>query len=257
MKKSITVSIVAYHNFVDIENLIESIFKFTSKEILLEIYIIDNGNTPMEFEKISKKFPDIYYINLIKNVGFGKGHNKILESLTTDYLAIVNPDILLKEDSFLSIIKFLSDKNNTVVIPKIEDLEGNLQKVYRRNLTIYDFVVRIFLKNILFFKKRYDYHTYQDKNFDDSFQVEFAQGSFLVMDSELFKKVGGFDEKFFMYVEDADLCKRINEIGRVLYYPKTTVVHKWEKGSHKNLKLLKYHISSIIVYFKKWGIRMF
>ena len=60
-----------------------------------------------------------------------------------------------------------------------------------------------------------------------------------------------------MYVEDADLCKRVNQISKLMYYPDTKVIHKWEKGSHKNKTLLKYHIQSMIYYFKKCGWKVF
>lgn len=59
-----------------------------------------------------------------------------------------------------------------------------------------------------------------------------------------------------MYVEDADLCKRINQVSKLMYFPGTSVIHKWEKGSHKNIKLFSYHLQSLIYYFKKWGIKL-
>ena len=79
-----------------------------------------------------------------------------------------------------------------------------------------------------------------------------GQGSFLVIRTELFKKLNGFDDRFFMYLEDADLCKRVNEISKLMYYPGASVVHRWEKGSHKNKKLLMYHIQSMRKYFEKF-----
>jgi len=84
------------------------------------------------------------------------------------------------------------------------------------------------------------------------FEVPFAQGSFLVIKTELFKKLRGFDERFFLYMEDADLCKRVNNVSNLLYCPETFVIHKWEKGSHKNFALFKLHVSSMVKYFLKW-----
>ena len=74
--------------------------------------------------------------------------------------------------------------------------------------------------------------------------------------TELFQKLGGFDERFFLYMEDADLCKRVNRVSRLCYCPDTKVIHKWEKGSHKSKKLFKLHVQSMISYFKKWGIKI-
>lgn len=100
-------------------------------------------------------------------------------------------------------------------------------------------------------------HTLQDQDYTQPFQVPFGQGSFLVIRTELFKKLNGFDDRFFMYLEDADLCKRVNEISKLMYYPGASVVHRWEKGSHKNKKLLMYHIQSMRKYFEKWGYKWY
>ena len=69
------------------------------------------------------------------------------------------------------------------------------------------------------------------------------------------KDLQGFDDNFFMYVEDADLCRRVNLVSKLVYFPGASVIHKWEKGSHSNKKLFKYHIESMKYYFKKWGIK--
>lgn len=69
------------------------------------------------------------------------------------------------------------------------------------------------------------------------------------------KETYGFDEWYFMYVEDADLCKRINQVSQLKYYPYTSVIHLWGKESQKNLKLLKWHMQAMIRYFVKWGLK--
>lgn len=66
------------------------------------------------------------------------------------------------------------------------------------------------------------------------------------------KKLKGFDERYFMYVEDADLCKRINQVSVLQYFPYTSVIHLWKKESHKSPKLMKWHIQAMIRYFNKW-----
>ena len=71
------------------------------------------------------------------------------------------------------------------------------------------------------------------------------------MRTELFKKVGGFDERFFMYLEDVDLSERLSAYGKVIFYPNASAVHNWEGGSSKSLKLMKIHISSMLKYFRK------
>ena len=136
-------------------------------------------------------------------------------------------------------------------VPRIVDEQGKLLSVYRRELTVWDMFLRMFLKGA--FQKRQAYHTMQDMDYDRPFEVPFAQGSFLVVRTELFRQLGGFDERFFLYMEDADLCRRVNQVSKLWYCPDATVIHKWERGSHKNKKLFRIHVKSMISYFYKWG----
>ena len=137
-----------------------------------------------------------------------------------------------------------------MVIPRIVDEEGNIQKVYRREISIQDMFIRMFCSKL--FPRKMDEITLQGKDYSKPFQVPFGQGSFLVIRTELFKELDGFDDRFFMYMEDADLCKRVNQKSKLMYFPDTEVIHRWEKGSHKSIRLFKIHIKSMIKYFKKW-----
>ena len=206
-----------------------------------------------ELYELAQQYKDVTYVSTGKNLGFGGGHNYILEMLESKYHAIVNPDIILEEDAFSELISFMDDESIGMCVPRLVDEEGNLLGVYRRELTVWDMFIRMFLKGA--FKKRQAYHTMQDMDYTKVFDVPFAQGSFLLIRTELFKQLKGFDERFFLYMEDVDLCKRLNQISRLCYCPHATVIHKWEKGSHKNGKLFKLHVQSMISYFCKWGWR--
>lgn len=254
----LTISIVAYHNYEDIKKTITSIEEYTGN-ILKQIFVVDNSlpnDKISEFCDFTKKFTDVQYVRSKANVGFGKGHNAVLDRINSRYHAIINPDIILKEDSFSKIISFMeNDKTTGMCIPQILDSNGQLQQAYRRELTVFDMFARMFCKKL--FPKRMAECTLQNMDYAKPFDVPFAQGCFLVIRTELFKKLQGFDDNFFMYVEDADLSKRVNQISRVRYFPDTFVVHLWEKGSHKNIKLFMHHLKSAVYYFKKWGFRLF
>lgn len=262
MPIKLSATIVAYNNYQDIKVAISSMEKWTDKKISKKIYVVDNGvcisnpNDVSSFIEYVANQKDIIYIDAEKNLGFGSGHNKVLELLDSEYHAIVNPDIIFCEDAFKKIVEWMdSNPDVGMVIPDIRDEKGERQLVYRKELTVFDMFVRFFFKGL--FKKRVRKHTLQDMDYSKPFQVPFGQGSFLVIRTDLFKKIGGFDDNYFMYVEDADLCKRVNQVSKLMYYPGAKVIHKWEKGSHKNKKLFKYHIQSMNYYFRKWGIKIF
>lgn len=84
-------------------------------------------------------------------------------------------------------------------------------------------------------------------------EVPYLSGCFMFIRTKVLEKVGLFDERFFMYLEDTDLSRRIHKISKTIYYPYVHIYHEYGKGSYKNLKLLKYHIDSAIKYFNKWG----
>lgn len=253
----LTISIVVYNNYEKAMNTVDSIEKYTNKSINKMLYIIDNtdlDNRSEKFVDYISKYDDVKYITSKDNIGFGKGHNLILDRIESKYHAIVNPDIELIEDSFKCIIDFL-DANNGIGMcaPSLIGIDNVRQYSCRKEITLFDLFVRVF--NGRLFKKRYNEHIMKDEDYSKVFDVSFVQGSFLVIRTELLKLLSGFDERYFMYMEDADLCKRVNEYSRLVYYPGTTVIHSWERGSHKNLKLALIHVKSIISYFNKWGIK--
>lgn len=84
-------------------------------------------------------------------------------------------------------------------------------------------------------------------------EVPSLSGCFMFVRIAVLKKVGGFDERYFMYAEDLDLCRRIGKVSRTMYYPNVVVYHEYAKGSYKNRRLLRYHLSSVVKYFNKWG----
>ena len=247
--KDLSITIVSYHNEEDVKRAVASIEEHTPATISKQIYIVDNAGDALA--ELAELYEDVTYLPTGKNLGFGGGHNYVLEQLDSKCHAIVNPDIILEEDAFSKLLAFMEHKSIGMCVPRLVDEKGELLAVYRRELTVWDMFIRMFLKGA--FKKRQAYHTMQDADYSKAFEVPFAQGSFLVIRTELFKELGGFDERFFLYMEDADLCKRVNEVSKLCYCPDATVIHKWEKGSHKNVKLFKLHVQSMISYFGKWG----
>lgn len=254
--ETLTISMVVYNDYKEITEAIESIERYT--KVKKQIYIIDNSCRDRvdpdrtKFQWFLARYKDIEYIDLKKNIGFGAGHNYVLSLINSKYHAIVNPDVSIQDDVFSSLIDYMDTHLDCgMCIPKIVDEQGNLQEAYRNELTVYDMFIRFFFRP--FFKKRIEKQCLKDMDYTHDFRVPFAQGCFLMIRTNLYKELEGFDDRFFMYMEDADLSKRVNELESVMYVPDATVIHKWEKGSHKNMRLFKIHVQSMIRYFNKWG----
>lgn len=248
----LSISVVSYNSYRDISKLVASIEENTPPELTKKIYIIDNADEQDLFLSLKEKYPDIEYLHTGQNLGFGKGHNQVLPLLNSEYHAIVNPDVELTEDSFGKLISFMEKEQCGMAVPRIVGNNGNRISAYRTDPTLADMVCRIWLRP--FFPGKVAAHEMSNQDYSKPFQVPFAQGSFLVTKTDLFERLGGFDDRFFMYLEDADICRRANMIDRIMYCPDTTVIHLWEKGSHKSLKLFRIHIDSWIKYFRKWGL---
>ena len=255
----LTVSIVIYNNYEDTEKAVASIEDYTNRSIQKTVFLVDNSVRPdIDAEKTAFRqhmmaYDSVEYIDVGKNIGFGKGHNYVLSRLDSSFHAIVNPDIYFAEDVFSDLMDFMDCSSIGMCTPRLVDPDGCLQPAYRREITVLDILNRTVLKRAL--KKREHYHTMQEQNFEEPFYVPFAQGSFLLVRTELFRRIGGFDERFFMYLEDADLCKRINQISQTWYCPSVTVYHKWGMESHKDRKLALIHLKSMILYFMKWCLK--
>ena len=107
------------------------------------------------------------------------------------------------------------------------------------------------------------YRSYRERNnerfelrnwsYDTIQDIPSLSGCFMFARMDILRQVGGFDERFFMYAEDLDLCRRIGQVSRTVFFPKVSIMHTYAKGSYHDAKLLRHHIVSLIRYFNKWG----
>ncbi len=248
----ISASIVLYKE--DLKELEKTIASFLKTKLSKKLYLIDN--TP------SKKFINVFnqkeieYIGVGKNIGFGAAHNKVLKKIKnlSDFHLILNPDVTFSENTIPNLI--LQIENNetiSMIAPKVLFPNGNHQFSCRRYPTIVELLARriSFFKGI--FKNTVDNGIYKDKNLDKPFFAEYLTGCFQLYKTADFIQLNGFDERYFLYMEDVDICKKMDALGKQkLYYPKEEIIHVLKKGSEKNIKLFFRHLFSVLKYFSKW-----
>jgi len=246
-------SIVLYHN--NREQLNKVIDSFLSTNLSATLYLIDNSLTD-ELKNYVEYDKRIKYIFNNANIGYGAGHNiAIRESIrnSTKYHIVLNPDLYFKSDIIKNIFNYMEDNNNIGnIMPKILYPNGDNQYLAKLLPTPLDWLLRRFLPVKLTqsitdkFELRYTGYT-------TKMNVPFLSGCFMFLRVEALKNVGLFDENIFMYMEDIDLNRRIHMQYKTLYYPDVEIYHEYERGSHKNFKLLLISIQSSIKYFNKWG----
>ena len=253
----LTGAIVLYNN--NLEKLTKSIDSFLQIPCEKHLYLIDNSKSKqLEFQLQYKT--DVTYIHTGSNLGFGSGHNTILNKIKTNstFHLILNPDIYFDGKSVIEMIAFMNKNPEIGVLgPKILYPNGELQHSIRRFPKPEDFFIRRipFLKKA-FYKKYVTAH-YLNIIIDKPIMVDYVSGCFQLFKTEIFLKIKGYDERFFMYLEDIDICKEVFNTGyKICYYPDTEVYHYFEKGSAKDIKLLLMHIHSLIKYFLKWKLKM-
>jgi len=102
-------------------------------------------------------------------------------------------------------------------------------------------------------KARMDWYEMREKDYQTKFVAPSLSGCFMFLRTEALQKIGLFDERYFMYLEDIDLSRRIFQQYKNVYFPTQIIYHDHAKGSYKSLKLLFIHIQSALRYFNKWG----
>lgn len=244
----VTASIVLFNP--DLKILKETISSFLATKLDKKLYLIDNSSKrlPVEFYKHSA----IEYIFIGRNLGFGKAHNLILNELTSKYHLVLNPDVVFHAATLPNLIHELeAEKDVTCIVPKVCYPNSKFQYVCRRFPSILDYVNRVFR-----FSKSKNYkHEYRDLDLENPFYPDWVHGCFLLLKTKPFKQLQGFDTRFFLYLEDVDLGKKIKKQNqRIKYFPKVSITHYHQQESKANLRLASIHISSIFKYFLKWGI---
>jgi len=251
----LSIIIVNYNVKEFIQNLLHSIFK-AGCNLKYAIIIIDNASEDGSAEFIKEKFPNVNLIINNKNIGFGKANNIGLSVAKGEYILLVNPDTLIREDTLEKMISFFETNPDAGLAGcKILNPDGSLQLACRRSFpgpwTSFCKVTglsTLFPNSRLF--ARYNL-TYLDEN--KTHEVDAISGSFMMMKREVYEKVGGFDEQFFMYGEDLDLCYRIQKSGWKVYYtPDTQIIHyKGESTKRSSLDDTKIFYDAMNLFVKK------
>jgi len=251
----LSVIIVNYNVKEFLQNLLYSVEK-ASTNITKEIIVVDNASDDGSAKVIKEKFPSVKLIKNQSNVGFGIANNQALKMASGEFLLLINPDAVVSEDTFDKMISFFK-KNPDVGLAgcKILNPDGTLQLACRRSFPgpWTSFCKVTGLSNLFPSSKLFARYNLTYLNFDQTYEVDAISGSFMMMRREVYEKVGGFDEHFFMYGEDLDLSYRIKQAGyKVFYVHSTQIIHyKGESTRRSNLDETKVFYEAMHLFVKK------
>jgi len=250
----ITASIVLFkQTYAEIESLLNGL----NQSGINTLFIIDNSPFNAIEEKIKVNHPNIQYIHQADNPGFGAAHNIAIKkamSLGSRYHFVVNPDVHLKDHVVMSLVDFLENNDEVgMVMPQILNTDGTIQYLPKFLPTPISFYKRILYRKFNVFKSFITKYELRDIASNLIYDTPVISGCFTLFRVSALQEIGLYDDRFFMYLEDWDISRRMNVKYRTVYYPKVAVVHGYAAGSSKSYGLFKVHISSIRAYFRKWG----
>lgn len=243
----LTVSIVIV-NWNTKEFLKDCLFSIPP-EIPHEVIVVDNASSDGSGDFIEKNFPDVRLIKNAANKGFAGACNQGADIARGKYLFFLNPDTILEKDSLGRLLEFVENRSWIGAVgPRLIGRDGRVQNSVRRFPTIRGIVLR----KILPFgrKERLVYRL------PDSIpsSVDQVSGAAFLIKKDLWKDVGGMDERFFMFYEEVDLCRRLKDLGYNIYYlPTARIIHLGGGSRHKDRQAVKNHsIRSMYLYFQKY-----
>lgn len=240
VKKQISLIIVTYESLTIIQDCLDSVFKFNDIGEELEIIIVDNGSTDQLslFGFIENQYGSaVTCLAAPGNVGYGAGNNLGVEHASADRIIIMNPDVRLVEPVFSKLISYFMKHTDTGIVSVSFADESCPFFVKPEHYTAW---------NLLMFK-----HSVRTKHFDP--KKSHLPGSFLMIDRKVFEQAGQFDEKIFLYFEEADLSNRIEQLGKKIRRIDELKVYHLTHDRKLNQHLIKIEIDSLAYYARKFN----
>lgn len=249
-----SVIIVSWNVRQDIINCLGSIYDYQSSRPF-EVIIIDNASSDGSTQEIREKFPSVTCVSNNKNYGFAMANNQGIKLAKGEYLLFLNPDTIVHPGALDYLIDFMDDNKDVGACgPKLLNEDGSTQRSTREFPSYRGALYRFtFLKYFKIFKN--SYRSWLMKDFDHKSQEDVDQlmGAALLVRKSIIDKIDGFDENFFMYYEEVDLCYRIKQYGwRIVFLPQACIAHLGGRSSQqipaaKRIMMLR----SLLKYFRK------
>ena len=251
---TVTVSIVSHGHSRLVKELIRQIAAMSYiqvKQLVITSNIPDTSATNLESEFNTKDFQ----IVLIKNstpLGFGANHNQAFKLCKTDYFCALNPDVVFKQDPFAALLQVFTNLEVSCAYPIQIQSNGSALDSERELVSPWSIVKR----HLPFVGKRLRQQMVQAQTQGDK-PVHWVNGAFMLFRSDVFRQLGGFDERYFMYGEDVDICLRMQLAGYTLARANATVIHNTQRRTLHDMRHFAWHVRSLLRLWRSDSYRDF
>lgn len=250
----LSIIIVNYNTGELLRNCIDSVFS-TTKDMPFDIWVVDNDSQDDSITMIKEYFPQVNVIENRTNIGFAKANNLAISRIKTDYVLLLNPDTVIRDNAIEKVVKFM-DKNPEVGIAgcRVLNEDGTLQLACRRSIPTpgVAFFRLTGLSRLFPNSKTMAKYNLTYLNSNEPYEVDAVSGAFLMIRRKVIEEIGLLDERFFMYGEELDWCLRTRKARwTVMYYPGAEIIHYKGECSKSNSRKATFEFYRSMYLFHK------
>jgi len=251
IESDLTVVIVSYNSGKYLKRCLNSLLE---SNFMLEVILVDNNSSDETVLEVQRQFPTIKIIQNLRNHGFAKACNQALQICKTDYVLFLNPDVTASDSSIKNLLEFLQSKPEVgLASGKLLNVDRSLQYSIRNFPTVLNQLFECFFLHHIFpgLSKKFGEVIYAKDFYEKAREVDWVSGAVMLARRNALEEIGYFDERYFLYSEETDLCLRLKKSGwKIYYYPEAVFVHL-ESATKHNPQLFAYWLDSRLKYYKK------
>ncbi|WP_433632725.1 glycosyltransferase family 2 protein [Chryseobacterium cucumeris] len=251
MNMKLSVIIVNYNVTQLLRSCLQSLQKYI-QEIDYEVIVIDNASTDNSWGDLIPEFPNVYFISSTTNGGFAKANNKAVQMAKGEYILLLNPDTELEGFYMKELLEFAKAQPSFGCLGvRMHDAEGHFLPESKRSVPD---MFNSFEKLFTNFKKNNSKSYYRNDIEENAIaEVDVITGAFLLAKKEVYEKIGGLDEAYFMYGEDIDLCYTFLRNGyKNFYYGKVSILHHKGESTIKDEVYLNRFYGAMQIFIDKY-----
>ncbi|MBC7543817.1 MAG: glycosyltransferase family 2 protein [Candidatus Sericytochromatia bacterium] len=254
----ITIIIVSYQVREALDRCLQSL-RVLAEAADIAVWVVDNASSDGTGTMMREAFPEVQFLPLPDNIGYGRANNIAIRKTDSPYVLLLNPDTVVPADTLTPLLAALeADPRLGGITAKVLLEDGSLDAACRRSFPRLRDLIYKQLGLPQLFPRSSEFNHYNLGHLPEDLpaDVECVMGAFFLLKRDVLTQVGLFDDQFFLYGEDLDLCRRIGQAGwRIRYDPRVTITHIKGASARKNpqVAIREFHRSWRILFAKHWA----